>query len=348
MEAAQRKYYIDLLKTLSILFVIFIHTGDMGFLAFRRQPLFLVLIVQLFISMVCKTAVPLFFMCSGALLLNRRVDLKNNIKKILKYLFILILFSLLYYVYLSTRNNDLINLLWFFKYIYHNQYFSYSGCYWFIYSYISFLLIVPFLKVLADNIGRDQIKYLFIVAFIFSTFFPLLEIVLKLDKLVLSFPFAALSIYYPLIGSYIDKLNNEKLCNNGYMKLLLVLFFCIAISIIVSIICLKQGTFSQKILSLPSMIISITLFALVKRIYETHEISGITKKVLKLTSSCVFGIFLLHGVIMNEISLFINSHLRLYSFHYAIVEVVLVFGICFILTFVLKRIPLIKNIFSGK
>lgn len=66
-----RKIYIDIIKIVAILLVIFNHTGESGFLAYQKQGNIYIQIIEMCITSFCKIAVPLYFMCSGALLLGK-------------------------------------------------------------------------------------------------------------------------------------------------------------------------------------------------------------------------------------------------------------------------------------
>ena len=88
-----KKVYLEIMRIIAVFFVIFNHTSNNGFFLFSLHPTnSLQFWLYLFISIFCKFSVPLFFMISGALLLDDKKDsLKNYIKK--RYL-IFLLFSL--------------------------------------------------------------------------------------------------------------------------------------------------------------------------------------------------------------------------------------------------------------
>src|SRR5574344_966994 len=97
---AKRKIYIDMLRILACVAVIFNHF-DPGFynssyIGFGRPSYFF----MLFLSILCKFAVPLFFMISGALLLGKKESTKDIIKKRLSRIILSLLFaSILFYFF---------------------------------------------------------------------------------------------------------------------------------------------------------------------------------------------------------------------------------------------------------
>lgn len=71
-----KKIYLEILRILAILFVIFNHTGVNGFLIFQKYSYTTGQFwLYLYISTFVTCAVPVFFMISGALLLSKDEDL---------------------------------------------------------------------------------------------------------------------------------------------------------------------------------------------------------------------------------------------------------------------------------
>ena len=78
----ERKYNMDnkrldieLIRIIAVFFVIFNHTGTMGYFLFASyEPRSIQYWIYLFISVFCKISVPLFFMITGALMLNRKEE----------------------------------------------------------------------------------------------------------------------------------------------------------------------------------------------------------------------------------------------------------------------------------
>ena len=70
-RTSPRKLHIEALRIVAALFVLFNHTGEEGFFLFAAWPSTSPLCwAYLSLSILCKAAVPLFFMASGALLLK--------------------------------------------------------------------------------------------------------------------------------------------------------------------------------------------------------------------------------------------------------------------------------------
>ncbi|MDE7206696.1 MAG: acyltransferase family protein, partial [Lachnospiraceae bacterium] len=70
--------HIEFIRIIAAFFVIFNHTGDKGFFIYSTYDLGgFHYWLALAISIVCKISVPLFFMISGALLLEKEYSLKT-------------------------------------------------------------------------------------------------------------------------------------------------------------------------------------------------------------------------------------------------------------------------------
>ena len=62
-----KKIYIEVLRCIAIFFVIFNHTEEYGFDLYKETAETWPYIIYLTISILCKAAVPIFFMISGGL-----------------------------------------------------------------------------------------------------------------------------------------------------------------------------------------------------------------------------------------------------------------------------------------
>ena len=134
----KKKYHLEVIRILAILMVMYNHSA--AFMSFSNQSGVEYAISFLF-SMVCKGAVPLFFMVSGALLLGKNESGKDLFqKRILRMILVIVIFSFLYYMklvlkgerpfapfsFLLSLPTDLVYLP-----------------YWFLYSYLGVLTILP-------------------------------------------------------------------------------------------------------------------------------------------------------------------------------------------------------------
>ena len=104
----KRKVYFDLLRCIAIFMVLFNHSSKAGYMLFAEYPAGSVQhFLYLTNSILIKCGVPLFFMISGALLLNREEPLVIVLKRFIKYLCVLIVASAVTYIWSGTMGGVL-------------------------------------------------------------------------------------------------------------------------------------------------------------------------------------------------------------------------------------------------
>ena len=66
-----KKIFLEFLRIISIILVLFNHTGRQGFFLYMGYQGTSYYWIYMFISLACKVAVPTFWMISGALLIDK-------------------------------------------------------------------------------------------------------------------------------------------------------------------------------------------------------------------------------------------------------------------------------------
>lgn len=342
MNVTKRKIHIDFIKILAILLVIFNHTGNEGFLAYQRQSNLFVQIFQLFLTSFCKIAVPLYFICSGALLLGKEESIQKLWKKrVLKYIVITIVFTIFYYIFLSLRDNSPIDLGWILRTMYSSSTFSFSGSYWFLYSYIAFLIMLPILRIIAKHITREVMIYLLVLHGMISGILPILEFYFGLESLAISIPFVTNQVFfYPLIGYYLEK-NQISFENNKKLFIACAGLSMISVisNIILSLKAFENGNPTENYLILFRGFVAILVYLFIRDICKQIDGERL-QKVVQEISQCTFGIYLLHGfafILINDV--YVGGR-----YLDAWIKVLCVFVSSFMIVFVLRRIPLINKV----
>lgn len=343
-----RKYHIDMIKIFAIFMVVFNHSGDMGFLAYETSEHVWVQMLQMIPAIVCKTAVPLFYMCSGALLLAKDESLKQLWKRrVIKYIFVTIGFSILYYVFLSLRNHTPMDFYWILKTIYGTTTFSYSGAYWFLYSYIGFLIMLPLLRAIARSLSKELILYLIIINTFVRGILPIVEVCFGMEALAIDMGLITLDVFfYPFVGYYIEQSSFEEVCNK---KNFLVLFGMSIVAFVTSgfftFYYLYSDMPTQAYLTLFGLYLVIFIFVVCKWICNKVTLNKTIIKYISEIGNCTFGIYLIHGIIFTILDDVILQMGNQITYGIAWLRTIFVFLIGFILVWVLKKVPGLKNIF---
>ena len=342
-NSTNRKAHVDVIKILAILLVIFNHTGNDGFLAYQRQSNLFLQIVQMFFTSFCKIAVPLYFMCSGALLLGKEESIQKLWKKrILKFVIVTIGFTIVYYVFLSVRDHNPIDISWILRTMYSSSTFSFSGSYWFLYSYIAFLIMLPVFRIIAKYITKEVMIYLFALHALFSGVLPIFEFYLGLGSLAISVPFATSYVFfYPLVGFYLEK-NEISLLDNKKNLLIVCIMSMLSIisSIMVSLKAFKNENLTENYFALFGGFVVILVYLLIRDICKKASKRPLLQNIIREVSGCTFGIYLLHGFAF----IFINDVYVGGRYLDAWIKVPCVFISSLLIVFVLRRIPIINKL----
>ena len=137
---------IEILRIIACFFVIVCHTYGWGF---DKKIFDLTWFLSVAIYLISKTAVPIFFMISGALYLKKDYSYKEMFRKIIfRILVPLILFSALLY-FKENRECSLTNLIKFFNKLLAGKILEH---YWFLYTLIGLYLAIPFIRKMILNL----------------------------------------------------------------------------------------------------------------------------------------------------------------------------------------------------
>lgn len=200
-----RKIYLDILRIMAIFLVLFTHTG------IRGSKLYTItnnnFLRYIYVIFDCFRTInnPILFMISGTLLLGKEETIKEIwMKRVVRFLVVLVIFTYIQAIYNCIINEtfDEFNI----KNIFINMLNGpIRTPYWYLYSYISFLVMLPFLRKIAANINEKEFIYLFFITIITMDLFPLICIAFNIEKINFSVFLNSFTTVFPLFGFYIDK-----------------------------------------------------------------------------------------------------------------------------------------------
>ncbi len=342
----KKKIYLEYLRIVACFFVIYHHTY-----IYPEQPVGNGHVwVTLFGAVFCCFSVPLFFMISGALLLDKEESLKDLWKKrILKTVITLVVFSFLYYmrlVILGYRDFDLIN---FFKELYSTNW-NYS--YWYLYAYIGYLICLPILRNLVKNLDVACFRYIFIIAICLMGVIPTYEWFLFKREFTLNSNlkvafFTTQCIIYPLLGYYLErKVDKEK-----FKKYIPLAWTVNVMSILLTCYMsycdyMETAEFTKTYYMCFVMINCVTIFMTFKCYFERMK-SEVWGRVVTSLGSATLGIYLLHLMAREHLYGLLECFRERWNINDVIAVLMfdtIIFVVCYVITVVLKRIPGIKKI----
>lgn len=342
----ERKYYLEALRVIAILLVMYNHSP--AFMSFQTQS-GMEYGVSVFLSMLCKAAVPIFFMISGTLLLGKDESVGTILKKrVLKIFLALLLFSFLYFLKLVLKGQITFSLLTFFNIILQQPIFL---TYWYLYSYIAFLMLLPLLRPIAKHMTKELTLYLIALQVIFGVLIQVLGYETEwwfCGHFDITSIFNVI-IFYPLVGYGLDHAMDEQIAGNKkwlWLNLLLPVAG-LGSSLLVYHDYLKNGVYSEFFLSFAVSTVAIIIFWDAKALFQICEASERFKKVVAFMGDKVFCMYLLDGflgtggvmdVIFQTLSPFVGF-IPAY-----LIEILIIFVIRLVSATILKKLPGFKAI----
>lgn len=297
-----------------------------------------------------RFSVPLFLCITGALALQKDIPLKKAILKSLKYLLILIIWSVVYIVFsrhiihhASTDITKAINLI-----ISNNVWYHL----WYLYVLIGVYLILPIIQQLVRHTDKTFAKYffaLFLLSSILNTIPGILSLFNVNIKIYLNIPMTG----YPfcvVLGYYLS--------NIGYNKKLLKLsYFIFLTSVIATILltycsCMVRGKSNQSFFAnsgVNVILASMAAFYIIKQVSDRITLNKNIEIVIRLIGAISLNIYLIHPLIIKIYKLYwaktINRFIPRLSLQYT-TEYIMVTMIAIIAAIIITvMINQIKRIF---
>ena len=196
-----KKLYLEALRILCIFLVMFNHTA--GYMAFTEESNVFLYWLYLFCSVLCKAAVPVFFMISGALLIGRQESLRDLYqKRVLRMAVVLLLISIPNYLWLTQ--DPAYSVIGFLRTIYTR---TARTALWYLYAYLAFLIMLPFLRAMAARLQAREYQYLLAVHIAFTVTLTVLDNFVfpeghnaHISAAIALEPY----LFYPLMGYYVE------------------------------------------------------------------------------------------------------------------------------------------------
>jgi len=339
--------WVHFIRVIATFFVIMVHTCSSTINGYNDLPIADWWIGNVYASTV-RPCVPLFFLLTGYLLLNKDESIKKFfIKRTSKVIFPLFVWSLLYilwHVFYSNKLLELDSLVVFFLAPAHFHL-------WFLYAIIGLYLYMPILRVFVKNASQDLMYYFVILWFIAVAVIPFFEkLVLtpsKIDLKMISGFVGYLVLGY-LIGKY--KVNRK--------------YFILAVFVAITMIIITvMGTYLLTIRGggelnkyffgylTPNVIfMSVSFFVILKYLSDRHILINNNKInfIIQKMSSASFGIYLIHIMVLDVLyngALGFSLKPEFFSVIFSIpLTAISIYFLSFFMVLLLKRIPWVCKI----
>lgn len=353
-----RVAWIDKVKAIAIILVVFCH-----------QPLLNnESILGNLIMLIAWGAVPCFFLCSGYIMLNRKLDIKKHIKKIILTYVIVVVWKAVYFALFTCgicgTADTSVGLRNAVNYLFLSGSLDgiSTGHFWFMYAYLAVLFIAPVVNALfTETDNKNCVLFLLAVVFLFSQFKMganfFLDVVcnflgkepFSIEKIGTMSPFGSYSnmLFYFILGGCFSKYSSEVDKRFSVRKYLLL--FAVGLLLLFAIKYYQTGSIQWKSVYLKNgysfistIFLSVGMFGMISK-WDRQP--ALLDRALSALGQNTMGIFYLHILVMYLLRfrglLFFSGPIGL---HIALLKTAFTVVVCAVLALGLKRIPVLNQL----
>ena len=280
-----REYAFDILRVISMIMVIIIHIANVYCRSFGMISTKSYLISLIF-NTICRVSVPIFFMISGTLLLDREFNKSKYLKRVIKYLILIVVWDIIYlvweYFYLGITYDKLYMLI----------IDPYRAHLWFLYTILVLYTIQPLLKLIMDKSNN-------VVKTILLTIWIILSLASMLNPYIAKFFTIFSYIGYFIIGKYLYDFIKKYDLRKYSLTLIIIMIICYSISIWMNYsLSISLNQFYNLFFAYRTPFIMISSFALYILIISNYQKDNLNKLFIGL-SDLSLGVYLIHGIFLD-------------------------------------------------
>ena len=326
-----REYAFDILRVISMIMVIIIHIANVYCRSFGMISTKSYLISLIF-NTICRVSVPIFFMISGTLLLDRSFNKEKYFKRVIKYAILIVVWDIIYlvweYLFLGVTYDKLYMLI----------IDPYRAHLWFLYTILVLYAVQPLLKLIMDKSNN-------VVKIILLTLWIILSLASMINPYVAKFFTIFSYIGYFIIGKYLYDFIKKIDLRKYNVSFILIMIICFSISIWMNYsLSIRLNQFYNLFFAYRTPFIMISSFALYTLIISNYRKDSLNKFVTGL-SDLSLGVYLIHGIFLDvTVKVFIYSSIN--SLIGIPIFTIIIFVLSIISTFIIKKIKYLNYIIS--
>lgn len=334
----QKNYNIELVRALSFVMVIIIHVANYFCRAYEYintgEYLF-----SLVLNSMARVSVPCFFMISGALLLGRNETMKKSLQRVVRFLPVLIVWTIIYYVFNTYYMDQDVNL----KKILEVPAEAHL---WYLYVMIPIYLVLPFLQAMCRGMDAKLEKAFIILGSILVVLQPIMFYA-KID-LYFGIPIFGdrVYIYYLFIGYFIAKYIDQIPKKKGLWFSVFV-GSSLATVVVTAIGSSFMGDHMEQLLTYGCPFIIISSAAFFVMILQAGngnvQLKESVRKVIDTCCGCSFGIYLIHILFLDNF----KKHVKAYevSAYWAVPALVIgILGVSILCVYLIRKTSIGRKI----
>lgn len=325
----KREYAFDILRVIAMIMVIVVHVSNVysrSFGLISNDSFF----ISLLFNTISRVSVPIFFMISGALLLDRNFELKKYRNRILKYVFLIVVWDIIYliweYFYLGVTYTKLYNLIL-------NPYRAHL---WFLYSILVVYILQPILRIVLYKIS-DNFKFILLCIWLIISTISIINSSVTLALTIFTY------IGFFILGKYIyDFIRNNDLKRYSII-IIITMIICLLTSVFLNYLSsIRYQMFYNLYFAYKTPFITVASLCLYVLILINYQKDNLNKVIIQL-SNLSLGVYLIHGIFLD-----ITVKIFRYQLIPSIIGISLFTFIIFVLsimsTYAIKHIKYLDNI----
>jgi len=350
----QKKIYLEAIRIFAIFFVIYVHTGIEAAEHYRVTESTFSYVLSLVLFAIAQISVPLFFMVSGAVLLHKEESLRHVLlHRALRILLIILIFGFVEYAYFNYLNPEVAFSIPIYLWTVYST--TIITQYWYIYAYFALILILPFIRMLARSMENSHFWYLFVLLFTLDGILPIIEYLWGNNRIAVSIPLLADSVFYLLMGYYIAH-RSEKFF---YQKKVIIIanmmgIMALLTNTVVALMAHRQRGAGETLGGMTAMLAVVT-FINIRTLFQwiSHSsrpilhgrLAKAIRSIILFIGSGSFGVYLLEPPLRDTFKPVYIALEPYISWFPATILWICAALICgSVIFFILKKIPLLKKL----
>lgn len=341
-----RRYELDMIRIVACLFVVVVHVAGYGIEI--KTPSSIDWLIRNLVVCAVRCAVPLFFMISGILFMERQISLDVLYKKYIARIAAAWAVWSAFYAgidFIANMKNGSAGILYFVE-----RFFSGHYHLWFLPALVVAYAFQPIIRRFIIDCSENLLRYTGILVLIGvmakATLDPFMDGFSGWNGWWgnLSVPLASIGILYFVIGYCLYKKKDRSSLFGG--KGLLLYFGAVAVMAggnwLSAVVAGEHRSVMTGYLTLGVLAASVGLFAFFVKTFSKVVLSDKMKKTIGVVSECTFGIYLVHTFLIEQVFRRIGLSQDRFPVVIAILLIsIFTFVISFAFTWCIKKIPVI-------
>lgn len=300
-----KKIHLEALRIIAIYLVILTHTGHRGFTHYLSMSPSVGYFLTMCVPLVCQICVPLFYMITGATLIDRD-ETPGQIwrHRIVRILAVLFLASAMMYVYYGLRDDTAMSVGDLLRSVYSRNMII---PYWYLYSYLGLLILLPFLRKMIRQLSDREMLYLLALHLVFKGLIPMLQYRLSEGSLTLNSSLNLLLatsdiVVFPAAGYFFER---KELSRKQIALLWLLTVLALAATAYMTHYKIQLtgqrgegqvATFYKCLCLIPT----VTVYVTVRKLLSGRSLPAWLQKPIVTVGSCTFGIYLIEQILRER------------------------------------------------